>query len=257
MEGGLNCSLRLIGENMSTTSTEKPECKALNRPYILAKNTGEHRAYAFRPGCGLWTCPACREELKREWVLIALTGAQSLINSGHALGFITVTARGGKGRTQERSVSQFAVAWPKLARRAKYHGCGVFEYLLVPELHQNGVIHYHLIGTNTLKQKWWKDNAFEVGLGYMAKVKPLQDVGWVVWYVSKYLGKDLGRQTWPEGLRRVRTSRGWPREVEFDDPRPWEYEVYKDKNNLFWEVHILEDSGWVVTMSEAVKGKQA
>lgn len=238
---------------IASESSEKPQCPAINRPYVLGKCEAEQKAYAFRPGCGLWSCPVCREELKRKWVLVAMTGAQTLLTDGHSLGFITVTARGGKGRTQERSISQFAVAWPKLARRAKYHNCGMFEYLLVPELHKNGVVHYHLVGTNRLSQRWWKDNAFEVGLGYMAKAKPLQDVGWVVWYVSKYLGKDLGLTAWPQGLRRIRTSRGWPKAPELEDPRAWEYEVFREKGNLMWEVHLLEDFGWTVTVGETAK----
>lgn len=241
---------------MEIAANHNPTCQKPGRPFILATLDETKTAYAFRPGCGMWECEACKEVLRRKWVLIALFGAQTLLSAGKKLGFVTVTARGGKGRTQERSISQFAIAWPKLARRAKYHGCQPFDYLLVPELHQNGVVHYHLIGTTELPTRWWKDNSAQVGLGYMAKHKELQDVGWVVFYVSKYLGKDLGNKEWPDNLRRIRTSQNWPRPPEFKDERAWEYEVYRERHNILWELDVLRGSGWTVTASEAVTMSQ-
>lgn len=227
-------------------------CPVINRPYLIGKNNSTKTAYAFRPGCGKWDCEYCRENNRSEWVFIAMSGAVDLQLQGKQLAFITVTARGGRGRTQARSIAQFAVGWPKLARRAKYHNGGEFEYLLIPELHKNGVVHYHLVGTDHLSKRWWKDNAFACGLGYMADRQSVSDVAGVVFYVAKYITKTFGLGgEWPDGLRRVRTSRNWPRHT-IEKPPDWEYQVFQDRGALYWEIHLLEDYGYTVTTTDEV-----
>lgn len=228
-------------------------CPAIGKPYVVGKNNATKKAFVFIPGCGRWDCPVCREQNKADWVFIAMSGAVELEKTGKKLAFITVTARGGRGRSRERAIGDFAVGWPRLARRAKYHNGGEFEYFLIPELHQNGIVHYHLIATDQQSKRWWKDNAFKSGLGYMADRKELTDVAAVVFYAAKYIGKDLGISKWPDGLRRVRTSRGWPRPPEIERPPDWEYEIFRDKGAVFWEVHLLEDYGYTVTVSDEVK----
>jgi hypothetical protein len=232
---------------------ELDHCPVINRPFLIGKNNCTKKAYVFRPGCGRWDCEYCRNQNKADWTFVAMSGAVELQRKGKHLAFVTITARGGKGRSQAKSIADFAVGWPKLARRAKYHNQGYFEYFLIPELHKNGVVHYHLVATDNQTKRWWKDNAYQSGLGYMSDRKPVSDVAGVVFYVVKYITKtfELGGG-WPEGLRRVRTSRGWPRHT-IDTPPDWEYDVYQDKGALMWEVHLLEDYGFTVSMSREVR----
>lgn len=172
--------------------------------------------------------------------------------AGFPMSFITVTARGGKGRTRERSIEAFREAWPKLRKRVKYHG-GEFEYILVPEQHKNGVVHFHLLATNTLSQRNWKDYAYQAGLGYMAKVKAVGDAGRGAYYVSKYLGKEFAGVVWPKGYRRARASKGWPRLTQDMPPGEWAYNPYRDKGKLYWEIAMLQDYGYTVRISESAE----
>lgn len=235
------------------TETDEKYCPATNRPYVIGKNNETKKAYAFRPGCGRWDCPVCCKENRRDWVFIAMTGAAELQARGHTLAFITITARGGKGRTQEKSIADFAIGWPKLSHRAKYHNGGVWEYFLIPELHKNGVVHYHLIATDSQSKRWWKDNAYASGLGFMSDRQEVSQLGYVVRYVVKYVTKSfkMGR-SWPENLRRVRTSRNWPR-FTIDKPAGWDYDIYRDYGALMFELYMLQDYGFAVTTSEEVR----
>jgi len=123
---------------------------------------------------------------------------------------------------------------------------GEFHYILIPEQHKNGVLHIHMIATNTLTQKWWKDNAYKSGFGYMSKIKPMNSAGNVPYYISKYIGKDSHEQVWPKHFRRVRKSGKWPLLPEIEVPNPYDYEVYKTLHAARWEVLILLDIGYDV-----------
>jgi hypothetical protein len=233
---------------------DKPErCETPGRPYLVGKDAAAKKAIVMRPNCNLWTCPYCGPAKATAWALTGWHGAQKLMEDGYTLSFITITSRGGEGRTRDRALSAFGVAWPKLRQRAKYASGGMFEYLLVPEQHQNGIIHAHLIATNTLNQRWWKDTAFECGLGYMSKVRNIDEPIYASFYVTKYLSKDLLTVQWPKGFRRVRTSQGWPQIEQPGQPENFEYEVFFERGALNWEIYLLIDLGYDVKVTEGVK----
>lgn len=166
--------------------------------------------------------------------------------------FITLTARGGKGRTRAASLEAFATGFPLLTRRAKYY-MGYFEYLAIPEQHKNGIVHYHLIATNTLAQRFWKDNAYEVGLGFMSHVKRIKQAGYAAKYVSKYVGKEFTTAKWPKNYRRVRASRNWPKASLPEIETGWTYEVYRDLGTLNWYMAMLRDAGYTITEKPSLK----
>ena len=60
------------------------------------------------------------------------------------------------------------------------------------------------------KTRWWKDNNYDVGGGYMAKAKPCHYHTQVAGYMTKYMAKQMALNRWPKSYRRIRTSRNWP-----------------------------------------------
>jgi len=189
-------------------------CTARNRPYMVAYEEGERKAIIFQPRCKQWSCPACAKINKSLWALRTNYGVETLIEQGHEIFFTTLT-------THERLSAETAlVVWPKqwgkLAQRAR-RAADVFEYLLVPERHETGKIHVHLLDTAGLPTRWWKDNGRESGLGYMNESGEVKSGAAAARYTTKYLSKQLEYQAWPKGFRRVRTSQKWPRLPEMPE----------------------------------------
>lgn len=218
------------------------QCRTPGRPYILGRKTGENKAIFFRPDCGQWSCPHCAQKRKSGWFLTAYKGTSELINNGHWVYMITVTSRGGKGRTKEKAMDAFKSGWPALRKRATYWQ-GEFEYILIPEQHKNGIMHVHILANNILTKRWWKDNAFACGLGYMVDTTRVESAGAGAWYVSKYIDKHLAYLQWPKGFRRIRTSAGWPRVKPPEGPDDTDYSVFNDYGLALWDIHLLRDMG--------------
>lgn len=83
-------------------------------------------------------------------------------------------------------------------------------YLLVTEKHKKGGrIHAHFLTNAQMNERWYKDNARACGLGYEAKVEPIESDGKAAAYVSKYISKSLGGQPLPRKFRRVRCTQNW------------------------------------------------
>ena len=216
---GLDCSIRLIGENM-ITEPDLTECSNPNRPYIISIDHSAKTGIVFRPRCKMWTCPFCAEENAANWRMHAMRGVSYFQERGLDLSFITLTSRGGKGRTRERSLETFRRNFPRFRKRVVY-AYDLFEYIAVPEQHLNGVVHMHLIATYHGTQKFIKDKAFASGFGYIADVRIVDSGPAAAAYLSKYIGKDFISLKWPPRFRRVRCSRSWPRmpEEQVEDDR--------------------------------------
>jgi len=226
------------------------ECSGTGRPFIVGSNSETFEAFIFKPNCNSWECAACAEIKAKAWTLDAFRGAGILQASGRNVDMLTLTTRGGRGRTRERSINSFRKSWPVLRKRARYTG-GPLEYLAIPEQHKNGVVHLHLLITNELSKRWWKDNAYLVGLGFMVTVEPVDHAGEAGLYVAKYLGKDFVNVSWPRGFRRARASRGWPRLPEPAGPEGWNYEIFRDWGAVNWEAHLLTDLGYTVSWGDS------
>lgn len=219
--------LSYIEQFTAITDTNSPAdcCMTPNRPYLRGVNHNEKRVVFFRPRCKLWSCPYCAEVNKKLWTARAFHGAAILSDSGsgrqsNLITFLTLTSHRNLGPQQ--SIEIFSSAWDVLLKRAR-RSVPQGQYLLVPERHKDGRLHAHAVTTFNLGKRWWKDNAAETGLGYMAEEEIARTAGGAAFYVSKYLAKSLGVQDWPAYWRRVRTSRQWPKLPEPEQPDGWRF----------------------------------
>lgn len=224
---------------MKNTSEEK--CQTPGRPYLLGTKPDGKTAILIQPNCGLWSCPYCARLRQHEWFLHALKGVTALMEKGYVVDMITLTSRGGRGRTRERSLQAFVTGWPKLAKRVKY-AQKTLTYMAVPEQHKNGVVHWHVLANNTLARRWWKDSAYCCGLGYQVELSRINDAGIGAHYAAKYVGKAAGTTRWPKGFRRVRASQDWPK-VEMPKVETADWQVFSDYGKAMFEVYMLRDSG--------------
>lgn len=107
---------------------------------------------------------------------------------------------------------------PKMQSFTKYlrrHGC---QWLIVPELHQDGAFHFHGLVAGPLPVEWWRFERLESGervdiykisgyaLGRNEATKVI-DPSRVSTYMTKYVTKQL-LQTVPPGKKRFWASRG-------------------------------------------------
>jgi hypothetical protein len=202
------------------TTQQAEHCTARNRPFLKATNHAEKRVVYFRPRCKSWQCPYCGVINTRAWAARAYHGATLLAGAGHDVYFLTLTSSPKLAAIGTLKV--FPKAWAKLSTRAR-RSAPEGQYLMVPELHQDGRLHVHALVTWDMDERWWKDNAAQCGLGYMAKLIVVAEPGIAAWYLTKYLSKSLGVAAWPENFRRVRTSQGWPAMPEMPEPEGWTF----------------------------------
>lgn len=173
-----------------------------------------------------------------------------LISENINVELMTLTARGGKNRTFERTLDDFQKSWPKLSRRLHYANI-IHQYLAIPEQHEDGTMHMHLIITNYQNNHWLHDNAYQCGLGFEAESETIWHGAGAAAYVAKYTGKQFIGVIWPAGFRRVRASRNWPDFLENLQSEDWQYSAYRKLGLLKWEIAMLQDDGFNVRISES------
>lgn len=201
-------------------------CSNPKRPYLWANDYDSRRILVVRPNCKQWSCPECSQRNRRRWATRVYQGMNEYAADGRAWWLATLTLLGGK-RSLDRQVYIWRSAWPKLYHRMKRHtrklGNPELHYAIAPELSpEEGRMHCHMLlndslgATPTGRKKdpyissWLKDNCAEVGLGYMADIRPMPNSKIGSWYMSKYVGKALGVEDWPKYLQRIRVSNKWP-----------------------------------------------
>lgn len=219
-----------------TAGTEKDGCTARNRPWLAARNDSSKSLVLFRPSCKTWGCLSCGLVNRNRWIATAISGVEQLKAADRQVDFLTLTSH--EKLRGDASWRVFPPAWDKLGkryRRAVPDG-SLAAYMAVPERHADGSLHTHAIITGGLPRRWWKDNARACGLGFMADVQEVADLG-VGGYVGKYLGKTLGEE-WPRNKRRVNTSRTWPRLPPPEPPAGWVFEKVPTDKQL--SIYALE-----------------
>jgi len=219
-------------------------CPAPLEICMVGINHTQKKVIIFHPDCKKWSCPYCSVRNAGEWIHQGIRGSLLLTMQGEELRMVTITSRA--SITPNKSLYFFSQNWPRLNQRMKYHGEKLGrakpEYFLVPERHKSGVLHFHMLTTSPLKERWYKDNAPSVGFGYMAKAEPLRDALLAATYVSKYLMKSIDFAGWPKGFRRVRVSRGWPMSKPEKKPG-WEWSGHSEKSAWF-EKYLYNDAGY-------------
>jgi hypothetical protein len=194
-------------------------CQAPGRPTLVARHAETGTAITFKPRCKSWSCPACGAINAQLWAHHARHGIQALQDAGEAVNFVTLTSH--RALDAAATVHVFTHAWPMLRKRIR-RACGRdTAYMLVPERHQDGRLHAHLLTNARMALRDWKSDAAGVGLGYMVDVRPVEHAAFAAHYVTKYLTKDAQCGAWPRGFRRVRCSRNWPKAPEPDAAPGW------------------------------------
>lgn len=223
-------------------------CNARMRPWLRARNEANRLVILFQPRCKLWTCPACGELNKRLWGMKTEHGARQLVATGREIQFLTLTSH--EKLTPAQTMSVWGDAWKKLRTRAVRAVGRKMEYLMIPEQHKSGRLHMHAVETANLTTRWWKDNARECGLGYMAEEEEVEGIGGAVFYVTKYVTKTMEDTLWPTRWRRVRASQGWPKMPEMEQPEDWTFDVVPQTRTPTREKEMLESAGYRVVIAD-------
>lgn len=221
-------------------------CETYNRPFMKAVDEATQTAYFIRPDCKLWGCPACGLRRARLWRHLAAFGADALLLDGHELSFVTLTSHA-LIVTPAAGIFVWRRAWPKLSARWRRKSPGV-QYLYVAEVSKMGRFHVHIVTTATLPTRWYKDNAPETGLGYIAKAKPIDSGLECGHYVTKYLTKAVKDGGWPKHWRRVNTSRKWPKPDEPETPYAW-VNLGNDFMLVQFSMAAYTRAGWTIQSS--------
>lgn len=231
------------------------DCEAKNRPFITCWNYRLNTFYVFVPDCKKWSCAACGHRNSMKWQYRLLGGADYFQSQqGRPLQLITFTSHE-KLRNREQCLEVLPKAWAKLGTRMR-RKTEDMAYVAIPEFHKDKRVHVHMIATTDLTTRWMKNNARGCGLGHQATAETLESASQALWYVAKYLGKQVSDAAWPQGFRHVRASRNWPRTYEpLPSPYVWErlkwrgvqqrmYEAFQtgfnlDTNNLDVQIEWL------------------
>lgn len=186
-----------------------------------------------RISCKQWGCPCCAQKNARNWRAYLLDTFNKKF--GHEKWcFLTITAnKGAHKHSPEMTIKNLQQVWKKLYdRMLRKFGPGL-QYVRVFEQHKKKTFHMHIlinIGEQydsenfTLKTpkdefrhpvcRWFKDACKALGGGEIAHIRRVWDdqkksanVGLVVGYILKYMGKDMASFKFPKHQRRVQTSR--------------------------------------------------
>lgn len=145
--------------------------------------------------CGSWTCSKCGPaKVYRLSRLVAAADAER---------FVTLSKVGPDLQTVYRRLQTLSQA----LRRRGY----TWEYLAVPERHQNGSWHLHLIQRGDyIPQKVLSERAESAGMGRVVHIRKIQEPKQAARYLVKYMSKEILSPAFKH-TRRYRTSRGfWP-----------------------------------------------
>lgn len=226
-------------------------CQNTRKVTVFGTNQKERAALLFNPRCKTWGCDYCAELNKDYWIYQAARGCSIIVSEDRELQFVTLTSRG--YATPTKSLYFFSENWPKLRKRMAdktnawrgYYGIE-WAYFLVPERHESGVLHAHLIAaTHISHEKIWKEAAHQTGFGYIIDIQEMVTPLLASTYVAKYLHKGAGAETWPPGFRRVRHSQNWPMAKPAPIPG-WEWKTFKKESTIWLEKMSLLDQGWTV-----------
>jgi len=219
-------------------------CDNPKAPFLTYPNEEEGRLYWFKSDCKLWSCPECSKKNRTRVAARVSRGVEHWNEIGLHVDFITLTSHE-KVRGFERSIDVFRDAWPRLRKRIQYRNED-FHYALFGEQHKkNKTLHAHLVATNDLSKRIWKDNSRACGLGYMVDVQPVSNAGAAAGYCTKYLAKSAGIEDWPKKFHRYRLSKRWP-VWDCDLPTGEQWAVFFTEASLDDEVRHWYKQGYKI-----------
>jgi len=192
-------------------SASKP-CLKINVPFLIGVNENAKICLLTKSSCKQWNCEPCGSRLARTWIARVINGVNRL---GGEWSFLTLTAH--RKMRGKASITNIREGWKKFYNRMlAYQNKKATDiyYTKVWEQHADGTLHLHVLINIFYGERWAKDNAAGVGLGYMAEWHEVDNAGQVAGYISKYTLKNatVARNgiALPKGIRRIETSHKWP-----------------------------------------------
>jgi len=99
-------------------------------------------------------------------------------------------------------------------------------------------------------KRWAKDNAVGTGMGHQADWHQVDNAGQVAGYVAKYTLKnstlEQGGIIWPKGLRRIETSRNWPKLSPKMKDENWAWIVYQSREFQLHQAKPYHEIGFTI-----------
>lgn len=226
------------------------ECTTLKRPVLKAYDVLQDRFLLYQPRCKMWKCQPCANTNRLLWQ--AKIGHGYEWYNAHEIdgwNMLTITASP-KNKTFDQCLFRWKNQWSKLSSRMRRKHPG-FRYVILPECHKDGRVHWHLIASGNIKTRWLKDNSAQCGLGFMATAEAINDGKQAIGYVSKYISKSIYELEWPSKMKRISTSQKWPKlppeetfvELDVD----WKYYLTYIAEGLSYLAWELEDKTGIRT----------
>lgn len=182
--------------------------------------------------CKMWGCPDCGPIEALRWRAYLLDRFNKAF--GHEKWcFVTITAHRKAHVSIGTTIKNLQEGFKRLYDRMRRHYNKTLQYVRVFEPHESGRFHMHLLVNcgeeydahefvaENLKREfrhpeaiWLKRACVAVGLGWRCHIRRVWDdvkktanVGLVVGYVLKYVGKQMADFEFPKHKRRIQTSR--------------------------------------------------
>ncbi|MCK5613843.1 hypothetical protein KAR91_68900 [Candidatus Pacearchaeota archaeon] len=184
-------------------------CETYTRPVLKTYDKRKDEILLYQVRCKQWSCAPCANINKLTWQARIGYGYDHYVTLGVKDWMMVTITSHRKLTNSSQCLYAWTNQWAKLSARMRRRFKGI-RYVLLPELHEDGRVHWHMIASNGIDTRWLKDNAPYCGLGYMAESAEIEEALSAVYYVAKYVSKSLHGETWPANLRRIATSQKWP-----------------------------------------------
>lgn len=186
-----------------------------------------------RISCKQWNCPCCSQKNARNWRAYLLEKFNHTFLGMEHWCFITITAHRKAHITPLMTIKNLQQVWKRLYDRLRRRYGKRIEYVRIFERHASGRFHMHILANTGLEydkssfvirskidefrhpeSRWLSRACAELGGGWRVHIRRVWDdntrrtnVGLVVGYILKYMGKDMASFEFPKHQRRIQTSR--------------------------------------------------
>jgi hypothetical protein len=224
------------------------KCSKDTRPYLIGVNEENRVAILTRPDCKMWNCEACAARNARRWIARIINGCNKL---GGEWFFLTLTAA--PQNRKYKSVDNLRDGWDRVYTciNALFSRDGETpHYSRIWEQHEDGSFHLHAMLDVVMSKRWIKDTAFAAGLGHQADWRKIDNAGQAAGYMAKYTLKNAtiarGGVQWPKGLRRIETSRNWPKLPDLRVSEQWEWIIKMTRDEQLQSAGRINTRGFEI-----------
>jgi len=245
-EGGLTFIEQLAARsNVRCPNPKSPILRSVNEKLKVTHYT--------KAACGMWSCPICSAKNSQRWIAQILTGVnQYIFYDWH---FVTITAH--EKTRGKSSLWNLRQGWPKLLRRYKRAVKFAPLYTMVYEPHadEENSLHMHMIISQSVGERWWKDNARECGMGYQDDERRIDNAGKAAGYAAKYLLKASDNaDRYEKNMRRINCSRNWPQLPPLtSDQEDYEWSFVESVAAMKFDALAYKGRGYVVSGDDKVQ----